>query len=56
MATTPSMLMMRSMASAEKFTPPSAGWSWKAMRGRPEASATARWYEAGISGSSGSPW
>src|SRR6516225_8781547 len=56
MATTPSMLMVRSMASAEKFTPPSAGWSWKAMRGRPEASATARWYEAGISGSSGSPW
>src|SRR6516165_6232282 len=56
MATTPSMLMMRSMASAEKFTPPSAGWSWKAIRGRPEASATARWYEAGISGSSRSPW
>src|SRR6516165_6054131 len=56
MATTPSTLMVRSMVSAEKFTPPSAGWSWKAMRGRPEASATARWYEAGISGSSGSPW
>src|SRR5215472_19217555 len=56
MATTPSTLMMASMASAEKFTPPSAGWSWKAMRGSPEASATARWYEAGMSGSSGSPW
>src|SRR5215469_4977989 len=55
-ATTPSTRMMRSMVSAEKFTPPSAGWSWKAMSGRPEASATARWYEAGISGSSGSPW
>src|SRR6516162_65825 len=55
-ATTPSVLMMASMVSAEKFTPPSAGWSWKAMSGRPEASATARWYEAGISGSSGSPW
>ena len=56
MATTPSMLIVRSMVSAEKFTPPSAGWSWKAMSGRPDASATARWYEAGISGSSGSPW
>src|SRR6516162_10325856 len=56
MATTPSILMMASMVSAEKFTPPSAGWSWKAISGRPEASATARWYEAGISGSSGSPW
>ena len=55
-ATTPSTLITRVIASSEKLTPPSAGWSWNAISGRPDASATAAWYAAGSSGSSGSPW